>query len=119
MRAVVVALADLGRCARMQYQARALADCGVEVHLVGLEGTPLPRLVTESSNITVHRLAPATSRLRHRGPLVYSGLATGDALRLSVRLWRALRRLPKPDLVLVQNPPAFPTLEIALLALRR
>ena len=35
------------------------------------------------------------------------------ASALSFRLWRTLRRLPRPDLVLVQNPPAFPTLAVA------
>ena len=36
------------------------------------------------------------------------------AARSSFRLWRTLRRLPQPDLVLVQNPPAFPTLAVTL-----
>ena len=40
-----------------------------------------------------------------------------DAVRIGLRLWRTLRRLPKPDLVLVQNPPAFPTLTVTRLAL--
>jgi hypothetical protein len=31
-----------------------------------------------------------------------------DALRIGYRLWRTLRKLRKPDLVLVQAP-AFPT----------
>lgn len=119
MRAVVIALADLGRCARMQYHAHALAECGVEVHFVGLEGTPLPRGIAEHRAITVHRLQPSLLRFRQHSGIVYSGFAMSDAWRLSVRLWRELRTLPKPDLVLVQNPPAFPTLEVARLALRR
>src|ERR1700712_3439807 len=99
MRAVVVALADLGRCARMQYHARALADAGVDVDLVGLEGTPLSRLVTDEARIRVHRLKPAVSRFRTAMPIGYSGFASGDALRLAFRLWRRLRTLPKPALV--------------------
>ena len=89
------------------------------VDFVGLEGTSLPRLITEHPRISVHRIPPAISRFRHASGIVYSGFATGDALQLGWRLWRALRALPKPDLILVQNPPAFPTLEIARLALRR
>lgn len=119
MRAVVIALADLGRCSRMQYHAQALAESGVDVHFVGLEGTPVPRAVADHPRITVHRLQPATSRFRRSATLVYSGFAAGDAVRLGFRLWRCLRRIPKPDLVLVQNPPAFPTLEVARIALRR
>src|SRR5215218_619186 len=113
MRAVVVALGDLGRSARMRYHAQALAATGVDVDLVGLEGTPLPRAITDESRITVHRLAPG---LRSRGGLTGSGYAAAgllDAVRVSFRLWRTLKRLRRPDLVLVQNPPAFPTLAVA------
>jgi beta-1,4-mannosyltransferase len=116
MRAIVVALADLGRCARMQYHARALAECGLEVDLVGLEGTPLPRAVSERPQVAVHRLTPSTSRYARPLPLGYAGVALGDALRMAVRLWRCLRGLERPDLVIVQNPPAFPTLVVAWLA---
>jgi beta-1,4-mannosyltransferase len=112
MRAVVVALADLGRCARMQYHARALADAGVDVDLVGLEGTPVSRLVTDDPRIRLHRLQPALSRFRRGMPIGYAGFATGDALRVAFRLWRCLRALPHADLVIVQNPPAFPTLAV-------
>ena len=120
MRAVVVALGDLGRSARMRYHAHALAANGVEVDLVGLEGTPLPREITDDPRITVHRLA--TPRLKIRGELSGSTYAVAglfDAMRISFRLWRALRRLRRPDLVLVQNPPAFPTLAVAWFSLKR
>src|SRR5438309_1893756 len=56
MRAVVVCLGDLGRSARMRYHAQALAANGVDVDLVGLEGTPLPHAITDEPRITVHRL---------------------------------------------------------------
>ncbi len=118
MRAVVVALIDLGRSARMRYHAQALSAQGVQVDLVGFEGTPLPRAITDDPRITVHRLS--ASRLRHGGPrLSYAPIAFFDALRMGRRLWRTLRKLPKPDVVLVQDPPAFPTLTIARLALAR
>ncbi len=42
-----------------------------------------------------------------------------DAARIGLRLWRALRALEPPDLVLVQNPPAFPTLAVTWFSLRR
>jgi len=118
MRAVVVALVDLGRSARMRYHAQALSAHGVDVDLVGFEGTPLPRAITDDPRITVHRLS--ASRLRHGAPsLSYAPVAVVDALRMGLRLWRTLRRLPKPDVVLVQDPPAFPTLTVARLALAK
>jgi beta-1,4-mannosyltransferase len=120
MRAVVVALGDLGRSARMRYHAQALAANGVEVDLVGLEGTPLPRAITDEPRISVHRIAPPG--LRTRGSLTgstYAAAGLFDAARVSFRLWRTLKRLRRPDLVLVQNPPAFPTLAVSWFSLQR
>jgi len=104
----------------MRYHAHALAANGVDVDLVGLEGTPLPREITDEPRITVHRLE--RPRLKIRGELTGSTYAVAglfDALRISFRLWRVLRTLPPPDLVLVQNPPAFPTLAVSWFSLRR
>jgi beta-1,4-mannosyltransferase len=102
----------------MRYHAQALAACGVDVDLVGFEGTPLARAITDDERITVHRLS--ASMLRHGAPsLSYAPVALVDAGRIGFRLWTTLRRLPRPDLVLVQNPPAFPTLFVTRLALKR
>ena len=120
MRAAVVALGDLGRSARMQYHAHALVSNGVDVDLVGLEGTPLSKRITDDPRITVHRIKG--TRLRIRRSLYGSSYAVAglfDAVRLGLRLWRTLRRLPRPDLVLVQNPPAFPTFAVTWWSLRR
>ena len=104
----------------MRYHAHALAANGVDVDLVGLEGTPLPREISDEPRITVHRLQ--TPRLKIRGELTgstYAAAGLFDALRISVRLWRILRTLRRPDLVLVQNPPAFPTLAVTWFSLKR
>lgn len=104
----------------MRYHAHALAANGVDVDLVGLEGTPLPREITDEPRITVHRIA--TPRLKIRGELTgstYAAAGLFDAMRISFRLWRTLRTLRRPDLVLVQNPPAFPTLAVSWFSLRR
>src|SRR5438034_409375 len=120
MRAAVVALGDLGRSARMQYHAHALMAHGMDVDLVGFEGTPLPRAITSEPRIAIHRLSPST--LRHRSGrvgLAYAIVALFDASVISFRLWRTLKKLKRPDLVLVQNPPAFPTLAVTWFSLRR
>ena len=119
MRAVVIALADLGKSARMQYHARALAASGVDVDLVGFEGTALPRAILDDPRIAVHRLRPSTRRYRETNSLTYAIVAAFDTLRVGLRLWRVLRRLVPPDLVLLQNPPAFPTLAVAWFSLHR
>ena len=46
----------------MQYHAHALAANGVEVDLVGFEGTPLPQAITQQAGIAVHRLPTSTLR---------------------------------------------------------
>ena len=120
MRAAVVALGDLGRSARMQYHARALAASGVDVDLVGLEGTPLPRAITDEPRIKVHRIpAPTLRRRTGATGLAFPWSALVEAYRLSFRLWRTLRSLTPPELVLVQNPPHFPTLAVTWFSLRR
>jgi beta-1,4-mannosyltransferase len=104
----------------MLYHARALAANGVDVDLVGFEGTPLPRAIVTDARITIRRLNPPTLRLRGRfSSSRYAVTGLFDAARLSLRLWRTLRRLRNPDLVLIQNPPAFPTLPITWFTLRR
>src|SRR3954470_14651213 len=102
MRAAVVALGDLGRSARMQYHAHALAAAGADVDFVGYEGTPLPRSITAEPGHPVHRVSAPPARLR-RGAKGsgYLLAAIVDACRTSARLWRHLRGLQKPDLVLV------------------
>jgi beta-1,4-mannosyltransferase len=102
----------------MRYHAHALAANGVDVDLVGLEGTTLPREITDEPRITVHRLA--TPRLKIKGELTgstYAAAGLFDAMRISYRLWRTLRTLRRPDLVIVQNPPAFPTLAVTWFSL--
>jgi beta-1,4-mannosyltransferase len=104
----------------MQYHALALAASGVDVDLVGFEGTALSRRITDDPRITIHRFAPPRLGIRHElsgSPYAVAGLF--DAVRLSLRLWRTLRTLKPPNLVLVQNPPAFPTLAVTWFSLRR
>ena len=104
----------------MRYHARALAGAGVDVDLVGLEGTPLPREIAGEPGIRVHRLTPSTLRFRHgKSSGGYLLFATIDALRLGVRLWRLLRALTPPDLVLIQNPPPIPGMFITWMTLKR
>jgi len=114
MRAAVVVVGDLGRSPRMQYHAQALAANDTPVDLIGYEGVALPRLITNQPRITVHRLAEP--RLRRRaGPSItlYALFAIIDGVQSAYRLWRTLLKIPRPDVILVQNPPSMPTLAVA------
>src|SRR5207247_2033037 len=102
MRAVVVALGDLGRSARMLYHAQALAANGLDVDLVGFEGTPLPKAVADDLRIKVRRLRPATLRLRR----VVSGQAP-PAGRLARWLERRDARRVEANLCVSRGLAAF------------
>jgi beta-1,4-mannosyltransferase len=118
MRAAVVVVGDLGRSPRMQYHARALAAAGVDVDLIGYEGAALPHFLTDP-RIRIHRLREAGLRHRSkRSKVLYGLLAVIDAIRASLRLSAALMRIHRPDLLLVQSPPAMPTLQVAWLVAR-
>ncbi len=119
MRTVVIVLGDLGRSPRMQNHAVSLASAGHEVDLVGLEGAPLAAAVAGHPRITCHRLPDRAFRGRAsggRGRFVAASAAR--AIGQARRLFLLLVRRPKPDLILVQSPPAVPTLVIAWLVSR-
>jgi beta-1,4-mannosyltransferase len=103
----------------MQYHAASLAAAGSEVDLIGLEGAAVMPALASDARIRVHRLPDRSFAGRSKGGVrrfVYSSIARG--LGQGLRLFATLMRIAKPDAILVQNPPAFPTLFIAWLAAR-
>ena len=116
MRTAVIVLGDLGRSPRMQYHAVSLAEAGGEVDLIGLEGAPPVVAVSAHPRIHVHQLADRSVSARARGGVSRFVMASMfRAARQAFRLWRVLMRVPRPDTILVQNPPAVPTLGVAWL----
>jgi len=67
----------------MQYHAHALAASGVDVDLVGLEGTPLSRRITDDPRLTVHRIKG--TRLRIRRSLYGSSYAVAGNASATVK----------------------------------
>ena len=119
MRTAVIVIGDLGRSPRMQYHAASLAAAGSEVDLIGLEGAAVMPAVASNPRIHVHRMSDRAFVNRAKGGIrrfVFSSAARG--LGQAMRLFRILMRIPKPDLILVQNPPAFPALSVVWLASR-
>lgn len=120
MRTIVAAAGDLGRSPRIQYQALALARNGAQVDLVGLAGTPCLAEVESHPRIRIRSL-PATP-FEDRDPARRVDFALRSGARLlhqGAWLGATLLRVARgADLVLVQNPPAFPTLPLARLAAR-
>lgn len=103
----------------MQYHAVALASASAEVDVIGYSGSALHPAVRDHRRIRWHLLPPRRECARQRASNIFFARAAvrvlGECLRL---LWLLLRVVPKPDVILIQNPPAIPTLLIALLAAR-
>jgi beta-1,4-mannosyltransferase len=119
MRTAVVVLGDLGRSPRMQYHALAAAASGADVDLIGLEGAPLHAALTAEPRLRSHRLSDrAFSTRASRGVRRFVLLSAARASLQSARLLAALLRLPRPDVILVQNPPCVPTFAVAWMVAR-
>ena len=111
----MVVLGDIGRSPRMQYHALALAGTGAEVDLIGVAGAEPFAAVRVDPAIRLHLLSEGALP---RGGSGFLPLAFLRALRLGLALLTCLLRRSAPDVILVQNPPAIPTLAAALLAAR-
>lgn len=118
MRTAVIVLGDLGRSPRMQYHAVSLAEAGHDVDLVGLEGAA-PVAAASHARITCHRLPDRAFQGRATGGIKrFVAGSMARAVGQARHLFMLLMRLPKADVLLVQNPPAVPTLAVAWLVAR-
>jgi beta-1,4-mannosyltransferase len=98
----------------MQYHALTLAVNEGEVDLVGLEGAPVHTALTAEPRLRSHRLTDRGFGSRHSGGRrQFVLMSAARASMQAGRLLSMLLRLPKPDVILVQNPPAVPTLAVA------
>jgi beta-1,4-mannosyltransferase len=92
----------------------------LDVDLVGTSGAALPSFISGNPRITVHTILDSASRghaARSRVGYVAAAVLRGVRLLASLTallLWR----VPRPDVILVQNPPGAPTLAVAWLAAR-
>ena len=103
----------------MQYHAHALATSGVDVSVIGYQGAPLPKVLTDNPRISIHRFYEPRFRWRiGRSKLMYGFKAFIDGFRAAVLLGAALMTMPRPNLLLVQNPPGFPMLHVAWVVAR-
>ncbi len=119
MRTAVIVLGDLGRSPRMQYHAASLAEAGHDVDLIGLEGAPPLPAIANHPRVTCHRLPDHAFKGRAMGGIKrFVAGSIARAVGQARHLFFMLMRLPKSDVILVQNPPAVPTLAVAWLVAR-
>lgn len=117
--ATVVVLGDLGRSPRIQLHALALAEKFDEVELIGNSGSELLPEVAAHPGIHVHYLPSLERTYRGTQHLPYMLNALVRTIRRGTSLGRALAGGTQPPaVILVQNPPALPTLLITWIAAR-
>lgn len=108
-RVCVVVLGDIGRSPRMQYHSKSLADAGYNVDIIGYDRTKINNSLIQDSKVHIHSLVPFPSR---SFPRLFNYVL--KTLWQMFTLFCALI-FKKADFVLVQNPPAVPTLFICAL----
>jgi beta-1,4-mannosyltransferase len=119
-RVAVLVQGELAQSPRMLNHARELLAAGAEVHLVGFLAVALPSDLAGADGLIVHAIADFSGHRRHEhaNPAFILAAAV-RSLRLALRLgWLLVVTLPRPNAILVQNPPAVPALAMALLAAR-
>ena len=111
----VLVLGDVGRSPRMQYHALSLANMseGTRVTLVGYEGENCFSSVREHPRVRTQLFKPFAARLPRKLFLLLAPIKV--AIQLLQLLWILLVCIPRPAVLLLQNPPSIPTLMVAWL----
>ena len=119
-RVLVLVQGELAQSPRMLNHARELAAAGAEVHLMGFAGVPLPPEFAQSRAFVVHAISRlGAARWRRLPRPLFIPAAALRFLWLLLRIgWLLLCSLPRPDAILVQNPPALPAAALAAVAAR-
>eukprot|EP00927_Polykrikos_kofoidii_P064288 TRINITY_DN5940_c0_g1_i2.p1 TRINITY_DN5940_c0_g1~~TRINITY_DN5940_c0_g1_i2.p1 ORF type:complete len:477 (-),score=61.12 TRINITY_DN5940_c0_g1_i2:150-1580(-) len=111
--ATVLVLGDVGRSPRMQYHALSLAKHGCRVSLVGYPGAEPLEEVTKHPHIRIRHITSwsVPAGLPYSVRLVWLVLGLSAGL-FSTLLWRT----PRPRVILMQTPPAIPSMAAGVLA---
>lgn len=104
--ACVVVLGDIGRSPRMQYHSLSLAEMGYMVDIIGYGETEPMEEVKKAPLLYYHYLLPCPYISQR---ILYYVFKT---IWQTLNLLFLLLIIRKPKVLLVQNPPAIPTLMI-------
>ena len=110
----VVVLGDIGRSPRMQNHALSIASCGGTVQLIGYLETEVHPDIQASRFIRVVPISPSTKHLQTNSKILFLVFAPLKVLWQIWSLYYALGYRTKAcEWMLIQNPPAIPTLAVA------
>ncbi|KAN0063459.1 mannosyltransferase [Thecaphora frezii] len=114
--AAVVVLGDIGRSPRMCFHVESLANEGWKVAVVGYRGT-LPPPPLRRPSIKHHHLRTPPAFIARLPRAAFALVAPIKVLYQSLSLfWQLAAKVqPPPEIVLVQTPPALPTLFVVRL----
>jgi beta-1,4-mannosyltransferase len=113
----ILVLGDLGRSPRMLNHALMLAKTGWQVSLVGYKGAPVDPAIANHPGVRLFFLSASNPVPAKASKLIFLARSLWKITMLFVGTTHALLfRTPRPDVILVQNPPSIPTLLIARIA---
>ncbi|KAJ2081396.1 mannosyltransferase [Coemansia sp. RSA 988] len=115
-RIAVLVLGDIGRSPRMQYHALSLADAGHHVDLIGYAGARPMEDVILAERIAIRHVQVPDQLLSAPRTLFALTAPLKAIYQTLLLLWILLFSIARPDCILVQNPPAIPTLFVARLS---
>jgi beta-1,4-mannosyltransferase len=106
---MVLVLGDVGRSPRMQYHALSLAStAGMHVDLIGYAGATPHENILSNDKIKLHLMKPLQWRLPRALFLIYAPIKV--TYQITQLMWTLMFSASRPHYILVQNPPAIPTL---------
>ena len=123
--AAVLVLGDVGRSPRMQYHAWSISQLNslpdaqrdgkkFHVSLVGYRGEKCIPRVHDNPAITLHRFSPLVKPFAKLPFIIWAPIkVVGQIVHL---LYMLVIGIPTPEVLLVQTPPAIPSLVVAIVA---
>jgi len=110
---LLLVLGDIGRSPRMQYHALSLAENNYHVDFVGYKGTEPMKAILNSKAITIHYIPTPESLGNVQSKVSYIMQGVQRVINQFKQLFDLLlNTVSRPRYILIQNPPAIPTLLI-------
>lgn len=106
----LVVLGDIGRSPRMQYHCNSFASNNLNVSIIGYGGSQPLKTLVENDNINIMLLPPVPDLSKYPKLLQYAFKTIWQTFTL---LFTLIFRQSRPNILMLQNPPAIPTIFVA------